>query len=193
MFSQLLLFLLIIILTILFLFLIFPEHLLNIFNFFIKCFEDPFSLGVKCLVHLLFFLVNVFKYFFMSRVDLLDVPSTITLHDFLILFLQLFQLVNGLLLLLVVDVDALKQVLVVAFWLDDVQGTRAVVPNFLLEVRYHVFVFLLSRDVPVLFFDKAFLELHCFVFCLLVLTEDTLVLRLEVLKVHLESCHLATG
>ena len=90
------------------------------------------------------------------------------------------------------DIDSLQKVLVITFWLDDVQRTSTVLSDLGLEVRDHILVLLLTRDVSILFLHKALLQLSCVVLGCLVFTKDPLILWLEILEVHFKGSHLST-
>jgi hypothetical protein len=94
--------------------------LLDFLDALLEGLQDFVSLLLESLGHFTLLFVNVFEDLFMRLMNLLNVATAVALHDFLVLPLQLFKFLYFFSLLLIVNIDALKQVLVVTFWLNDV-------------------------------------------------------------------------
>ena len=115
---QFLLFLLVVVLVLFLLFLFFPQLLLDLVYFFIESFKNSVALVLQRVLDILLGDVYFLKHLFMVGVDLFDVLAAVTLHEDGVLLLNLSLSLYLLALLLVVDVDSLKQVLVFRLVLD---------------------------------------------------------------------------
>jgi len=149
---ELLLLLLVVILIILLLLLLLPELLLHLHDLLIKSFEDLFpSLNQ----HLAYFLLGQFNFLIHIVVVLMNVLDIFRADTDKVSVLSVdhLLLLDLLGLFFVVDVDALKQVLVLSLVIGDHKGMSRVVFNILFHLGDHIFVLLFSRDVPVLLFS----------------------------------------
>lgn len=142
--------LLVIVLLILILFLLLPELLFHLANFVIKGLQDLTSLVLEELDDIRLHLVDIFNHFLVVLVHHFDVLGGVAVNENLILLLSLFLLLNELFLLLIIDICALSQILLVSFLLHDVERPSGFVTDFVLELLNNIFVLLFSLDVSML-------------------------------------------
>ena len=89
----------------------------------------------------------------MALMYLLDILCAVS-YQISVLGIYVFELLDFLRFLFVVDIDAHKQVLILGFLFNDLQRSGGIVFYILLHLRYNIFVLLLAGDVPILLLPK---------------------------------------
>jgi len=116
-----LLLLLLVVILIVFLFLgLDPEHVLDVKQLLVKLLPKLASLVLQDASELVLSHINLLVESISSLIDQLDMLVCITFKHTRVVLLQLLHALDLLTLLLVVDVDALQQVLVFGLLLDDI-------------------------------------------------------------------------
>ena len=108
----------------------------------------------------------------MLEVDVLYVLCAVALHKNSVLLLDVSHPLDRLALFLVVDVDALKQVLVLSLLFNDVQRPGGVILDLGLKIHNNLLILLFSCNVPFLSCAEVLFHIGCLSFELLELLKQ---------------------
>lgn len=185
MFCEFFFLLLVIVLIFLFLECLFSEVVFHLLKSLFESFPYLVTFSFEVLAQLFLGDINLVIQTCHVSVQVFDVFIGIAIQILEILFLQLLFVKNLLVLIIIMNIDALQQVLILSLVFDEVQGLGAVLVDLLINVLNHIFVFLFPLDVTHLIIVHGFKQIIGPLLLLFVLLEDSLVLGLPVFVPHL--------